>query len=218
MLSTTNSTNAKTLAQAIEEKFDGHTIRIKGQMICASDMCKVNSKKRWVLYKDNKQTKEYIQSLESVVGIPTTDLIISVQGGDAKAQGTWVHPYIAIDLARWISPKFAIFMTKLTARFISGDLTLAQEVVERANQVTGKINNIEIATNPDNGKTIAVTKQFESTDRVAKKAFRKLQRKYKKLQAELDQKIKPSKIKMVNWLRSKTRSMNLRPRSMSLSN
>ena len=41
-----------------------------------------------------RQTKEYI-NLESVLGIPRTDLIQSNQGGDPKLQGTWVHIKIA---------------------------------------------------------------------------------------------------------------------------
>ena len=32
------------------------------------------------------------------------------QGGAAHLQGTWVHPRLAVDLARWISPAFAVWM------------------------------------------------------------------------------------------------------------
>jgi len=73
-------------------------------MLCASDMCKVNPKKLWKNYYQNRQTKEFIDALKSVAGIPATGLVQSIQGGDPKAQGTWVHIKIAMDLVRWISP------------------------------------------------------------------------------------------------------------------
>jgi len=94
------------LAKAIEDTFEGHKIRIDAQrqMLCASDMCKVNPKKLWKNYYQNRQTKEFIDALKSVAGIPATDLVQSIQGGDPKAQGTWVHIKIAMDLVRWISP------------------------------------------------------------------------------------------------------------------
>jgi hypothetical protein len=35
-------------------------------------------------YKENKQTKAYLQALESVIGIPITDLFDATQGGNPK--------------------------------------------------------------------------------------------------------------------------------------
>ena len=32
------------------------------------------------------------------------------KGGDPQLQGTWIHPRLAVDLARWISPAFAVWM------------------------------------------------------------------------------------------------------------
>jgi len=79
-------------------------------MLCASDMCKVNPKKKWSHYLENRQTKDYIDALESVLGIPRTHLIQSSTGGEYETRGTWIHIKIAMDLARWISPKFALFV------------------------------------------------------------------------------------------------------------
>ena len=41
-------------------------------------------------------TKEYIKALESALRIRRAQLIVSIQGGDPKLQGTWVHVKIAI--------------------------------------------------------------------------------------------------------------------------
>ena len=69
----------------------------------ASEMCLANGK----LFADwnrLKSAKAYIKSLSEAMGIPIAELI-RVQNGNQ----TWVHPSIAINLARWISPKFAVW-------------------------------------------------------------------------------------------------------------
>jgi hypothetical protein len=75
-------------------------------------MCKVGGK-RWPDYMRLGQARAYITALAAVVQIPTTGqtgLIQSIWGGTPDLQGTWIHPRLAIDLARWISPAFAVWM------------------------------------------------------------------------------------------------------------
>lgn len=76
----------------------------------ATAMCKANSK-RWNNYFETDRASSYIETLSSVTGIPVTGfggLVQTRQGG--SDQGTWIHPRVAIDLARWISPGFAVWM------------------------------------------------------------------------------------------------------------
>jgi hypothetical protein len=61
-------------------------------------------------YMANASTKAYIAALAPVVGIPTTGIVDTIQGGTPELQGTWIHPRLAVDLARWISPAFAVWM------------------------------------------------------------------------------------------------------------
>jgi hypothetical protein len=87
----------------------------------ATAMCKAGGK-RWNHYITLDRTQEYMAALASVVpekpcgaavaGIPATGfaLIHTIQGGTPALQGTWIHPRLAIDLARWISPAFAVWM------------------------------------------------------------------------------------------------------------
>lgn len=89
----------------------------------ATAMCKANGKKL-NHYLDLDRTSDYLNALEAslvaqtpcesaVAGIPVTgvSLIEIRQGGNnPESQGTWVHPQVAVDLARWISPKFAVWM------------------------------------------------------------------------------------------------------------
>lgn len=71
--------------------------------ISLTQMCQANGK-RIDHWKELKATKAYIQELQSEY--PESRVIESGRGGDG---GTWGHPSLAINLARWISPKFAVW-------------------------------------------------------------------------------------------------------------
>ena len=88
----------------------------------ATAMCQANGK-RWFDYERIERTQEYIEALrEHLNWIPedpsahispcldAPELVISVKGGIPELQGTWIHPRLAVDLARWISPVFAVWM------------------------------------------------------------------------------------------------------------
>ena len=88
----------------------------------ATAMCQAGGK-RWNHYAANDRTSEYICALQhaisgqtpcaaAVAGNPATlpAVIETRQGGAPHLQGTWIHPRLAVDLARWISPAFAVWM------------------------------------------------------------------------------------------------------------
>lgn len=86
--------------------------RVSDGYVNATAMCLAGGK-RWPDYIRLDRTQAYIAALAAVVQIPTTGnqgLIQTVQGGSPRLQGTWVHPRLAVDLARWISPAFAVWM------------------------------------------------------------------------------------------------------------
>jgi len=83
----------------------------KNIMINATVLCKAGNKK-FHDYIRLKTTQEFLQTLESVEGIPSTNIINIIQGGDFKNQGSYVHQLVAIDLARWISPQFSVQISK----------------------------------------------------------------------------------------------------------
>jgi hypothetical protein len=56
-----------------------------------------------------------IDEISSDMGFPITELIQSFQGGNPTLQGTWVHPQVEIHLAQWLSPKFAVQITRAGA-------------------------------------------------------------------------------------------------------
>lgn len=83
--------------------------RITDGYVNATAMCKANGKE-WFSYARTERAKDYIKALEAVPQICGTPAVQSIQGGQPELQGTWIHPRVAIDLARWVSPEFAVWM------------------------------------------------------------------------------------------------------------
>ena len=100
---------APTLIEARE--WNGHPIQrrqIDGY-VNATAVCQAN-RKRWNDYARLERTEAYIAALAADAGFPVTGLVVSIKGGRPELQGTWIHPRLAVDLARWISPAFAVWM------------------------------------------------------------------------------------------------------------
>lgn len=75
----------------------------------ATAMCRANSK-QWNDYWRTDRATEYLEALSVDTGIPVSSLVLSIKGG--AHQGTWVHPQVSVDLARWIGASFAVFMDR----------------------------------------------------------------------------------------------------------
>ena len=86
----------------------------------ATAMCQANGK-QWSKYRESDRCQTYLDALAETSEIRMFDLIESRQG---QGGGTWVHPQVAVDLARWISAPFAVWMDRW---FL--------EEIERASQV-----------------------------------------------------------------------------------
>jgi hypothetical protein len=112
-------------APGTEERFwQGTAIqrREADGFVNATAMCKANARE-WFTYARSARTQEYITALASHLGV-TADLRSPIDGspqnpatlihattaGPNHLRGTWIHPRLAIDLARWISPAFAVWM------------------------------------------------------------------------------------------------------------
>lgn len=85
----------------------------------ATAMCKAAGK-RWPDYNRLASTQDFLAELAGVVQIPTTGLVQTLAGGIAAQQGTWVHPQVAIHLAQWASPKFAVEVTGWVLDWMTG--------------------------------------------------------------------------------------------------
>ncbi len=88
--------------------------------INATAMCKAAGK-LFGHYNALDSTKAFMVELSSDIGIPISELLQAVKGGEPHLQGTWIHPQVAIHLAQWLSPKFAVQVSKWVFDWMSGN-------------------------------------------------------------------------------------------------
>ena len=56
-----------------------------------------------------KPTQDFIESLSESENLNTNEIVLTTKG---KNGGTWMHPYLFIDFAMWINPKFKVQVIK----------------------------------------------------------------------------------------------------------
>lgn len=118
----------------------------------ATAMCKAEER-RWNDYVRLDRTQEYIAALTetlcgaAVAGNPATgiSMIKTIQGGTPELQGTWIHPRLAVDLARWISPAFAVWMDGWFLEGAEPTATNRLDEIERVFNLLSKIGPIRPA-------------------------------------------------------------------------
>jgi hypothetical protein len=119
--------------------------RYEDNYVNATQLCQAGNKKfsHWISL---DSTKELINILESDAGIPASELLDIIKGGDYKKQGSWVHPDLAIQLAQWISPKFALQVSKwIRTLFSNGHLEVNIEVLkEKEKEIIIKDKKIQL--------------------------------------------------------------------------
>lgn len=98
--------------------FDGVLVHFDNDAYLNATAIAKQFNKRVGDYLRNARTQEYIAALgeyltkNPVTGKTVTEqnqLVILIQGGTPEEQGTWIHPKLAIDFARWLSPRFAVW-------------------------------------------------------------------------------------------------------------
>lgn len=94
------------------------SLRTGDGYIDATSMCKAAGK-NWSDYRRLGTTNAFLSELSTALQIPIAELIQSVVGGSGT-QGTWVHPQLAIHLAQWASPKFAVQVTGWVFDWMTG--------------------------------------------------------------------------------------------------
>jgi len=110
-----------TTQNLITRDFHGATIRQRSDgYLNATDMCQATSK----LFKDYrrlKSTNEFLNELSNFTGLPVKSQrgnspfgenkgLMEITRGGMNA-GTWIHSKVAIHLAIWCSPEFAVLVT-----------------------------------------------------------------------------------------------------------
>ncbi len=91
----------------------------------ATQMCKANGK-FLADYTKLKSTKQYLQALSNDMKILISSLVIEIQGHGSE-QSTWIHPEIAVDLARWVSVEFRIWANRTLTKIMMGQESVQQQ-------------------------------------------------------------------------------------------
>ena len=109
-------------ALVIEHTIEGEVVpqRPSDGYINATRLCQ-QAGKLFADYHRATNTKEFLNELSLDMGIPISNLIQTIRGrGDKVAQGTWVHPKVAIHLGMWLSPAFAVTVSEWVYDWMSG--------------------------------------------------------------------------------------------------
>lgn len=123
--------------------------RINDGYINATALCKASGK-LIADYLRLDSTKEFLAELESDVGNPISELVQIVKGGNPQLQGTWVHPYVAINLGQWLSPKFAVQVSKWVFEWMNND----HQYYARYQDLM-KVKNIKAQKASDHGRSLS---------------------------------------------------------------
>lgn len=96
-------------------------------------------------------TKAFLLELERSTGYPVNVLVSKVVTGFNETRGTWVHPQVAINLAQWLSPVFAVQVTEWIFGWINSDhkyyarynelMAIKDEKTEKASGYGRGLNN-----------------------------------------------------------------------------
>lgn len=122
--------------------------RKKDGFVDVTNLCKAGGKQYFDWNRLGK-TKEFLKVLSFEMGIPVSNLIDSVSGGNCKQQGTWVHPQVAINIAQWISPEFDvqvskwIFQLTLTGKVDIKEEKTSVELLKIQQELGQKIKELE---------------------------------------------------------------------------
>jgi hypothetical protein len=114
--------------QLIERQYAGSVIeqRASDGYINATAMSKA-ALKLFSQYNRLDTTQAFLKVLSANVQIHTLELIQIVKSGDPELQGTWVHPRVAVHLAQWLSPDFAVLVSGWVFDWMSGKMSGATQ-------------------------------------------------------------------------------------------
>lgn len=98
-------------------------------MVNATQMAKSFGKiaKDWLR---TKPAQELTALLSAERHICLSNLVQVVKGGNVKQQGTWMHEDVALEFARWLSPKFALWCNDRIKELLTTGMTATQPTLE----------------------------------------------------------------------------------------
>jgi len=118
------------MSDLILREFNGKKIRQrKDGFMSATDMCEAHGK-LFGNWNQLKATKEYLEALRGSRYWNSNNGPVEIfQGGEPSTQGTWVDRRVAMRLAQWLSPEFAIQVDEWVVELMErGTVSIADSV------------------------------------------------------------------------------------------
>lgn len=105
----------------LTEQWQGHALHFSSTdaFVNITEMCAIFGK-RPNDFLALPATKRYLDALAQDTNQLPENLVIARRG--QHASGTWAHPDLALECARWLSPQFSIWCNRIIRRLLSGDL------------------------------------------------------------------------------------------------
>ncbi len=139
---TLGSVTVQTLTFAnftIQMRHDGY--------VNATKMC-LHGNSSWASYRKNQGSTAYAEAVARSLKIVQDRLITYQHDGQYEERGTYVHPHIAIHLAQWIDPDFAVAVTSLVQRYATGQIT-TEDSQRAAHNLLQRIKPVEASESTD---------------------------------------------------------------------
>lgn len=139
------NTNPAAQPAIIRYSYEGTPIAFsnkKDVMVNATQMAKPFGKQpiKWL---ETNQSKSYIEELAKLRKRSLTDLVHVKKGGHNA--GTWMHQDVALEFARWLSPKFAIWTNdRIRELLLQGHTTLSNDTLSLTSTIRILTQRIEI--------------------------------------------------------------------------
>lgn len=120
-------------AQLVSFDFQSHAIPFtQDAFVNLTEMCSAFDEKP-VHFLRLESTQRFLVALAADTGRPQQEILITNQGGAQRGfkvrnphfengqAGTWAHPDLALECARWLSPEFAIWTNRTIQKLLSGE-------------------------------------------------------------------------------------------------
>jgi hypothetical protein len=105
--------------------------------INVTKLCK-DGGKAFIHWRETKTSKRFVNEVSSSIGILRDDILITITGGNQPlTRGTYAHPDLVPHIASWVSPSFAIKVSRIVNEY------LVREEKERISRLEIQKNVLE---------------------------------------------------------------------------
>lgn len=116
---------------------------INATKLCNDVVNKNGGNKRFRKWHENSDTKEFMKTVSSNIGIPISELLITISGGyknNAIIRGTYAHPDLIPQIASWASPQFAHRVSQIINKyFIKQAIEEKEKIIKKKDDKIDKL-------------------------------------------------------------------------------